>query len=96
MAIDKIGGINASNFPLSDITKKTETDFSNVFGEALNTIAQTDQADKVGNVNMLAGDGETMHGVLINAEKADLALRMTLQVRNKVIDAYNEVMRMQI
>ena len=34
--------------------------------------------------------------VLIAVEKADIALQFTLQVRNKIIDAYNEIMRMQI
>ena len=36
-----------------------------------------------------------MH-VTIAAEKADTALQFTLQIRNKIMDAYTEIMRMQI
>lgn len=97
MAIDKIGGINFNAQPLSQIgTNKTGENFSDIFSDALSMIEQTDKADKTSGIEMLAGEGDTMHGTLIDAEKADLALRMTIQVRNKVVDAYNEVMRMQV
>ncbi|NSW89889.1 MAG: flagellar hook-basal body complex protein FliE [Firmicutes bacterium] len=43
-----------------------------------------------------AGQIEDIHKVLIAIEKADIALQFTLQVRNKILDAYNEIMRMQI
>jgi flagellar hook-basal body complex protein FliE len=33
---------------------------------------------------------------MIAAEKADLALKLMVQVRNKIIDAYHEVMKMQV
>ena len=43
-----------------------------------------------------SGATDNIHQVLIAAEKADIALQFTLQVRNKILDAYNEIMRMQI
>jgi len=33
---------------------------------------------------------------MIAAQKADIAIQFTLQIRNKILDAYNEIMRMQI
>ena len=38
----------------------------------------------------------SIHSVVLAGEKAEVALQLTLQIRNKVLDAYNEVMRMQI
>jgi flagellar hook-basal body complex protein FliE len=64
--------------------------------------------DAVGQVNTLQKDsdkqaqmlatGKTSNipEVMMSAEKADIALRMMVQVRNKIIDAYNEVMKMQV
>ena len=64
--------------------------------------------DAVGTVNTLQKDadkqaqalatGKTTNipEVMMAAEKADIALRMMVQVRNKIIDAYNEVMKMQV
>jgi len=44
----------------------------------------------------LSGDGEELHQVALATQKAELSFEMFLQVRNKVVQAYQEVMRMQI
>jgi len=43
-----------------------------------------------------AGQPVELHDVLISAEKADIAMRLLMTMRNHVVDAYQEVMRMQI
>lgn len=45
---------------------------------------------------LLAGEADDLAQIMINGTKAELSLNLVLQVRNKVIDAYNEVMRMQV
>lgn len=64
--------------------------------------------DQVNNVNtqliaadhsvqqLAAGEGENLHQVVLGLEQTRLAFDLMLQVRNKVLDAYQEVMRMQI
>ncbi len=64
--------------------------------------------DAVGQVNTLqkesdkkmqelaTGKTNNIPDVMIAAEKADIALRLMMQVRNKVIDAYQEIMKMQV
>lgn len=44
----------------------------------------------------LAGEGEELHDVVMDAQKAQLAFELFTQVRNKVVEAYQEVMRTQI
>ncbi|MFH1491043.1 MAG: flagellar hook-basal body complex protein FliE [Pseudomonadota bacterium] len=41
------------------------------------------------------GKRQDLHEVMISSQKADLSFRFLLQVRNKLLDAYQEVMRMQ-
>ncbi|NLN76974.1 MAG: flagellar hook-basal body complex protein FliE [Armatimonadetes bacterium] len=53
------------------------------------------QADKLA-VDVASGDVEDVHKAMIAMQKAKLALDFTIQVRNKVIEAYQEIMRMQI
>ena len=48
------------------------------------------------NAALAAGQIEDVSQVVIASEKADIALQLTLQVRNKAIDAYQEIMRMQV
>ncbi len=43
-----------------------------------------------------SGEPKNIHETMIAVNKADLAFRLTMQVRNKIVEAYQEVMRMQI
>lgn len=44
----------------------------------------------------ILGEEVNLHNVVIAGEKARLSLELTLQVRNKAIEAYQEIMRMQV
>jgi len=44
----------------------------------------------------LSGDGQELHSAIMAVQRADLAFELGLQVRNKVIAAYQEVMKMQL
>jgi len=44
----------------------------------------------------LNGEGEELHTVALNTQRAEMGLEMFQQVRNKVVQAYQEVMRMQM
>lgn len=44
----------------------------------------------------LAGGGQDLHSVALASQKASLEFEMLLQVRNKIVQAYQEVMRMQL
>jgi len=47
--------------------------------------------------NKLAtGEINDLHQVMIAAEKANISLQFVIQVRNKAVEAYQEVMRMQV
>ncbi|MEP7355148.1 MAG: flagellar hook-basal body complex protein FliE [Acidobacteriota bacterium] len=42
----------------------------------------------------ISGEGDDVHNVMLSVQRADLAFDMFMQVRNKVVSAYQEVMRM--
>ncbi|PKN33653.1 MAG: flagellar hook-basal body complex protein FliE [Deltaproteobacteria bacterium HGW-Deltaproteobacteria-19] len=70
------------------------------FGEALKKAVQDidllqKQADQEINRVQLQDNG-SIHSAIIALEKADLSLRTMIQVRNKVLEAYQEVMRMSV
>lgn len=70
--------------------------FSDIFTELLNTVQETDTADKVSALELLSGASDDMSGLLLDAEKAEISLNLALQIRNKVLDAYDEIMGMSI
>jgi len=77
-------------------TGQSDGSFSNILSEALSTASQADAADKASSLQLLMGQSDDLAGLLLDAQKAELSLNLALQLRNKVIDAYNEVMRMQV
>ncbi len=46
--------------------------------------------------NLIAGQGGELHTVVLATQKAELAFELGLQVRNKVVQAYQEIMRIQM
>jgi flagellar hook-basal body complex protein FliE len=46
--------------------------------------------------NFLSGEGEELHDVALKTQEAELTFDLFLQARNKVVAAYQEVMRMQV
>ncbi len=53
------------------------------------------EADELVN-GLASGDAVEIHQAMIAMQKASTALQFTIQVRNKIIEAYQEIMRMQV
>jgi len=70
------------------------------FGDYLNSaIKQVDGLQKDSeklNEALAMGLTDNIHQVMIASEKASIAMQFTMQVRNKIMDAYQEIMRMPI
>lgn len=63
------------------------------------SIEQVNHAEKVTDVKTEAlakGEIEDLHDVMITAQKAAITIETTVEVQKKMIDAYNEIMRMQV
>ena len=99
--INALTSFNAISTPLNEVNNITGTgnnpiSFGDVLKNALNNVNDLQiNSDKLTN-DLAAGKTDNIHGVLIAGEKAGIALDLTMQIRNKVLDAYNEIMRMQI
>ena len=75
---------------------ENENDFADLLRGALGEVNQMQvDADKAVD-HLLTGDLENLHQVMIKAEEAQLSLQLTTQVVNKVLQAYQEISRMQI
>ena len=70
--------------------------FGEVLRDALNNVNTLQKNAEQASMNLAAGRVDDVAQVAIATEKASLALQLTVQVRNKVLDAYQEVMRMQV
>ncbi|SDF38821.1 flagellar hook-basal body complex protein FliE [Sporolituus thermophilus] len=71
-------------------------DFAQFLTDALRDVNRLQHEAQQASLNLAAGKVQDISEVVIAAEKATIALQLTMQVRNKVVDAYQEVMRMQV
>lgn len=79
-----VGGADASNSFLGMLKDSMEKVNTNQ--------VQADHAVK----ELVAGRSKNIHETMLAIEKADTSLKMMMQVRNKILDAYREIMRMQV
>ncbi len=70
--------------------------FQDLLLQSLDQINQLEQSGQAAIEKSLAGGDITQVEVFSAFKKADLALRMLLQVRNRVLEAYNEIKQMQM
>ena len=79
----------------ANFANNNDIDFKNILKSAINNVNNLQsEADKaIVNLHMEKG---SLHGTLIAMEKANLSFQTIVQIRNKVVDAYQEVMRMQV
>ena len=70
--------------------------FAETLEKALNTVNQQyAEADKAA-ADLATGRSRDVHGTMIAMEKADVSFRLLMQVRNKIVSAYENIMRTQI
>ncbi|WP_339063329.1 flagellar hook-basal body complex protein FliE [Tepidibacillus marianensis] len=92
--------VNINNLKVDNVEETSSnnpvTSFSEVLKSALSQV-ESDINTSNDLVNKVStGDVQDLHQVTIATEKANLGLQLTVQVRNKIVEAYQEIMRMQV
>jgi flagellar hook-basal body complex protein FliE len=80
----------------STISQESGKNFSDILRDSVDKVnlyqTQADTAVK----EMIAGRSKNIHETMLSVERADTSLKLMMQVRNKILDAYREIMRMQV
>lgn len=71
-------------------------EFRGVLEGAIQKVEQTRAQASQAVENFLSGDSQELHTAILATQRADIAFELGLQIRNKVISAYQEVMRLQM
>jgi flagellar hook-basal body complex protein FliE len=66
------------------------------FGEVLNALNQSQSASDAQVSALASGDNVDLHNLMITAEENDVNFKVTMAIRDRLVDAYREVMRMSI
>ncbi|MRH42255.1 flagellar hook-basal body complex protein FliE [Aquibacillus halophilus] len=89
--------ISLQNVQTQKVTPaKAQSQFTNNLKNAIDHLNQVQGASDKKTEALARGEINDLHDVMITAKKSSLTLQTAVEVQRKVIDAYNEVMRMQV
>ncbi|MGA2185104.1 MAG: flagellar hook-basal body complex protein FliE [Bryobacteraceae bacterium] len=89
-----VGGIAAAIKP--GAAASASDAFGSILSDAIHSVEGLRENSQQSIDKLLSGEGGELHEVALAAQKAQLGFEMFVQVRNKVVQAYQEVMRMQL
>jgi flagellar hook-basal body complex protein FliE len=70
--------------------------FKNILSSAIGEVENARGAAAKSVEQFLSGNGEDLHSTILATQRAELEFQMFMQVRNKVVSAYQEIMKMQM
>jgi flagellar hook-basal body complex protein FliE len=97
MNVSNVGSIKINQNPFQKVeSNQSNTSFSNMLQGYLENVDSTvKQADDL-STKVATGQVDNVHDAVIASQKAKLALELTVTLRDKAVEAYQDIMRMQI
>lgn len=92
----KLTGVNSVSLSNPKPAAGDNKTFGQVLTDILHDVDNLQKDAEKASFRLVTGQVEDLSQVTIATEKAAIALQLTMQVRNKIVDAYQEVMRMQV
>jgi flagellar hook-basal body complex protein FliE len=97
------GGIvqQTDNIEFSPSQREIETgedtqSFADVLSNAINSVDETMKTSDHKVQEFIAGESDNVHDVMISMQRAQMSFELMVEVRNKAIETYQEISRMQI
>lgn len=73
-----------------------ESDFKNILSEALDRFERVGDQDAQATLDLMTGNTDDLSNTMIAAQKSEIAVNLTVAIRNKAVEAYKEIMNMQV
>lgn len=80
----------------STTTGQTTQQFSTFLKDSINELNNTQRASDIATEKLAKGENVEIQDVMITAQKASITMQTALEIRNKAVEAYQEMMRMQM
>ena len=100
MPIPSIGGLSPIKPSLPTLGSGPDqpagADFGSALKQAVSALGELSGKADASSLALAKGEPIDIHEVMLNTEQASLGFSMAIQVRNKMVDAYTEIMRMSV
>ena len=94
--IQKISGIGLSQLDGIAPAAVPAAPMNNFFQDILQNVIDTDNAVASDVQALATGQTDDLHNLTINQTKAELSIQLLVQMRNRLMDAYSEIMRINL
>lgn len=89
-------GTVAPGSAVTGTSRSSEGSFSNMLGKLVTEVNAKQQAAGQAVAGLQAGEPVTLHQAMIAMEEASVSFQLMAEVRNRLLDSYQELMRMQV
>jgi flagellar hook-basal body complex protein FliE len=95
--VDALAQASAQAMQISSASATGKVDFSDVLKASLNQLNQGQvKSEQLGKKFAMGDDSVSLSDVMITGQKASISFQATVQVRNKLVSAYRDIMNMQV
>ena len=95
-SITGISGQGKDSLPSPKSVRETDKSFGDTLNDYLKDVNGLIQEAGEAAEKMVTGEVTDLHDVMIAGQKASIALEMVVEIRNKLLESYRELMRMQV
>lgn len=90
------GRVSQLSQPQQMTSAEAQQNFKTFLKDAIEEVNQSQVQSDHMTKQLVAGEPVDLHEVMVAAQKASITLNATLEVRNKAVEAYQEIIRMQV
>ena len=90
------GAIPSGMVPLAPATAPSDGGFDKVLGHLIDSVQGPQVAVDQAVRDLATGNADNVHKVMMAVSKAELSFRLLLEIRNRLTEAYQDIMRMQV
>ena len=85
-----------SKLLIKQLSSEAQQNFGDFLKNAIESVNENQKTSDILTEKLINGEDVELHEVMIASQKASITLNATLEIRNKVVEAYQEIMRMQV
>lgn len=94
--LNGLNGLNGVQSTTSKTTQATATEAPKSFSQMLDSLSQAQNESDSLLAKLAAGEEVELHQVMIATEQTDISFRVAMAIRDKLVSAYQETMRMNV
>jgi flagellar hook-basal body complex protein FliE len=96
-ATESLGSLGSSGAPSTAAADATpNVSFGDLLGEAIDQVNAADAVAQKKTSELASGAMDDLHGTMISVKEADIAIKLVGTVRNKILDAFQEIWRTSV